>query len=175
MTYKTLILLLIFTSSAFAEDILQKPEEFISQSFAGNPPAPKIFDIPEDLKKPISKIMKRKYRLGKVEYWLKDGRSVWILEEIGKVKPITTGFIVNNNKLEEVKVLIYRESHGWEVKYPFFTDQFKEVTLDGKRLSEYIDGISGATLSVNALKRMAALALFLHKQVTENTESTKDE
>ena len=41
--------------------------------------------------------------------------------------------------------------------------------------SENVDGISGATLSVNALKRMAALALFLHEKVTENGTKKKAE
>ena len=65
-----------------------------------------------------------------------------------------------------MRVLIYRESHGWEVRYPFFTDQFQGLELSSKnRLNKKIDGISGATLSVNALTRLSKLALFLHQQV----------
>lgn len=164
------LLFLLVSIPAFADDVIQLPEEFILESFDGNPPEPQIFEVPEELTKTINKIMRGNYRLKKAEYWLKDGRSVWILEETGKFKPITTGFIINGDEIEEIKVLIYRESHGWEVKYPFFTDQFKEKKLRGKRLNGYIDGISGATLSVNALTRKAALALFLHKQVTENKD-----
>ena len=64
--------------------------------------------------------------------------------------------------LVDVRVLIYRESRGWEVKYPAFTDQFRgaRLTSDGK-LDQSIDGISGATLSVHALTRLARLALLL--------------
>jgi hypothetical protein len=60
-------------------------------------------------------------------------------------------------------VLIFRESRGWEVRHDFFTDQFKGVTLnDDRELDLPIDNISGATLSVRALTRLARLALYLH-------------
>ena len=174
MKFIITITLLCFAFNAFADDIIKPPEKFIAESFDNNPPEKKTFEVGKDLKKPINKIMQGRYNIRKLDYWLKDGRSVWVLEAIGKYKPITTGFIVSDDKLEEIEVLVYRESHGWEVKYPFFTDQFKEVALDGKRLDKYIDGISGATLSVNALKRKAALALFLHKQVIEDGKVNLD-
>ena len=92
-----------------------------------------------------------------------NSRSAWILEEIGKDKPITVGLVVNNNTLERIRVLIFRESRGWEVRYPFFTDQFRGAGLaDEHRLDRHIDGISGATLSVRALEKLARLALYLH-------------
>ena len=108
------------------------------------------------------------YKLPETQFWLKDGKSAWILEEIGKFEPITAGFVIGkDNKLERVKVLIYRESHGWEVKHEFFTRQFKGAGLKReKKLDQRIDGISGATLSVNALKRLSALALMFHKEIT---------
>jgi Na+-transporting NADH:ubiquinone oxidoreductase subunit NqrC len=53
------------------------------------------------------------------------------------------------------------------VRYPFFTDQFNGLQLDeNNRLQRKIDGISGATLSVNALTRLARLALHLHEEAT---------
>ena len=61
------------------------------------------------------------------------------------------------------KVLVFRESRGWEVRHPFFTDQFRDAGLTGElALDRNIDGISGATLSVRALSRLARLALYLH-------------
>jgi hypothetical protein len=63
-------------------------------------------------------------------------------------------------------VLAFRESRGWEIRYPFFTDQFSGLTLapDGY-LSKPIDGITGATLSVRAVERVTRLALWLNAQV----------
>ncbi len=100
----------------------------------------------------------------RLRYWGRDGRTAWILDEIGKEEPITTGIVVNGRAIEEVKVLIFRESRGWEVRHPFFTDQFKGARLGhDDQLDRHIDGISGATLSVRALKRLARVALFLHQ------------
>ena len=68
----------------------------------------------------------------------------------------------------QMQVLIYRESHGWEVRYPFFTDQFKGLERDdSNNLNKKIDGISGATLSVNALTRLSKLALYLDQEVAQ--------
>ena len=109
----------------------------------------------------------------RLRYWMKAGRTVWILEEIGKERPITTGFVVENNEIKKVKILIFRESRGWEVRYPFFTDQFTGASLRGENLEldRAIDGISGATLSVSAVTRLARLALLFHQHVTKGGSS----
>ncbi len=89
------------------------------------------------------------------------------MEEIGKERPITTGIVIDQDKIELVRILIFRESRGWEVRYPFFTDQFKEVRLINKNMLDTpIDGISGATLSVNAVTKLARLALMLDSFVS---------
>ena len=80
---------------------------------------------------------------------------------------ITTGFLVEDQAILNMQVLVYRETHGWEVRYPFFTEQFKGLAMKEGRLSKKIDGISGATLSVNALIRLSELALYLHDKVSK--------
>lgn len=162
------LIIAVASSSAFAADVIKNPEVFVSESFAGNPPASEVFKIEKSHKKRMGKIMKRRIHIGQIKYWMNDEKSVWVLEEVGKTKPITTGFIIKGDKIESVQILVYRESHGFEVKYPFFTDQFKEVALDENyRLNKSIDSISGATLSVSALKKLATLALYLHKTVKD--------
>lgn len=170
---KLIFSFLILLSSAgpgLAEDIYQTPESFVAESFGGTAPPVRSLAIQGPLKDKMAKIMGGYYRLSEAQYWSKDGRTAWILEDIGKYEPITTGFVVDaNGKLERVKVLIYRESHGWEVKHEFFTRQFRGAGLKReKKLDKRIDGISGATLSVNALKRMSALALLLHENVSSS-------
>ena len=156
------------TNALAGEDVYQAPENFITESFNGAEPIEKKLTLTSDLKEKIAKIMGSHYKLSNTTYWQQDGRTAWILEEIGKFEPITSGFVVGENgKLERVKVLIYRESHGWEVKRKFFTRQFKGAGLKReKKLDKRIDGIAGATLSVNALKRMGALAVMLHETVS---------
>lgn len=95
-------------------------------------------------------------------YWQEGEKTVWILEEIGKEEPITAGFVIDQSKVSQVSVLTYRESRGWEVRYPSFLKQFVNAVLnEDLQLSQSIDGISGATLSVSAMKKMARLALYL--------------
>ena len=102
----------------------------------------------------------------RLRYWQADTSTAWILEDIGKDKPITLGIAISAKRVQRVEVLAFRESRGWEIRYPFFTRQFNGLTLapDGY-LSQPIDGITGATLSVRATERMARLALWLDAQV----------
>jgi len=107
----------------------------------------------------------------RVRYHAEGQRTVWVLEEIGKYKPITVGISVSDGAIEKLQVLAYRESHGWEVKQDFFTRQFIGAKLSKKwRLDEDIDGISGATLSVRALKKLARLALYFDSVVQEKNQ-----
>ena len=166
---RLLAILLCFVAMPLqAADVYQSPEAFVAESFDQAAPKAKTLSISGALEAGMHNIMGGHYKLANTKYWQKDGRSVWILEAIGKYKPITTGFVVGSDgKMERIKVLIYRESHGWEVKHTFFTRQFKGVGLrDEKKLDEFIDGIAGATLSVNALKKLSALALLFHREVS---------
>jgi hypothetical protein len=160
-----LSLLLAPAASTMAEDVDQEPQAFINEVFAGKPPAPEVLWITRELRAPITEILGHTPDALRVRYWGVSHRTAWILEEIGKERPITVGLVIDNGRLETVKVLAFRESRGWEVRYPFFTDQFKGTRLTRENeLDQSIDGISGATLSVRALKKLARLALLLHNQ-----------
>jgi hypothetical protein len=149
------------------EDVYLEPSAFIQQSFEAEPQQ-KVLWLTKDLKASIKQVLGHDYKGLRIRYWQHGERTAWILEEIGKVKPITTGFVIEGDAMLHMQVLIYRESHGWEVRYPFFTDQFNGLQLDDKRqLTQKVDGISGATLSVNALTRLARLALHLHREATQ--------
>ena len=121
------------------------------------------------LKAQIRDILGHEYTGLRIRYWKQDDRTAWILDEIGKEKPITTGIVVNQGRIERVRVLVFRESRGWEVRHAFFTDQFDNAALKtGSELDRTIDNISGATLSVRAVTRLARVALLLDQAV--NTE-----
>jgi hypothetical protein len=167
-----LITLLFACSSLQARGTYQEPEDFLRETFSGAPPKPETLWLKGDVKEAVTAILGHRYNALRIRYWGKDRRTAWILEEIGKDQPITTGIIVNAGKLETVRVLIFRESRGWEVRHPFFTDQFTGAGLtDGQRLDHKIDGISGATLSVRALEKLARLALFLHSRTAYSDDS----
>lgn len=135
---------------------------FLEEAFLQAQPKPHIVWLTGERKQTVSRILGHNYPALRVRYWRKGQRSAWVLEEIGKERPITIGVIINKGTLERIKVLAFRESRGGEIRYPFFTDQFRGIGIDDKQqLNRHIDGVSGATLSVRAMKKIAALALYL--------------
>ena len=155
-------------SISYAKGVYQSSDEFISDAFNQQVPEPQIIWIKNDLRKQVEKILQHKFKGKRTRYWKQKKRSVWILEEVGKKKPITVGIIIDDNKISQLKVLAFRETRGWEVRYPFFTKQFNELSLkEDHTLSQSIDGISGATLSVRALDKLARISLLLNSIVKQ--------
>ncbi len=160
------ILLLVHAASVVqAKSVYQQPQDFIKEVFADVTPEAKRLWVTNELKPQIRKILGHDLGLLRIRYWQYHQRTAWILDEIGKTEPITLGFVINNGVIELTRVLIFRESRGWEIRHPFFTDQYKNAVLQSDlELNRHIDGISGATLSVAAVNKLARLALFLHQQ-----------
>lgn len=153
----------------FAGGTYQTADAFLSNAFQNKTPPPSTVWINKEKKAVIEKILQHSSHLIRVRYWKKEQTTAWILNEVGKEKPITVGVIINDNKIQQLKVLAFRESRGWEVKHDFFTRQFKLASLDKEsneqQLNTSIDGISGATLSVRALKKIARIALYLENEI----------
>jgi len=161
-----LVALAILSGETRARGTYQDPAEFLRETFENRVPLPTRLPIGDDLRGKVKEILGHDLGVSRLRYWIRDGRTAWILEEIGKTQPITTGIVVSQRKIERIKVLVFRESRGWEVRYPFFTDQFRGTSLtDQNRLDRDIDGISGATLSVRALEKLSRVALLLHEHV----------
>ncbi|MFQ5348573.1 MAG: FMN-binding protein [Rhodothalassiaceae bacterium] len=145
-----------------AAETITPPDSFLAEAFDGAPPKPAALWLTPPIRERIERIMGHRLPVLRLRYWRKGARTAWILEEIGKEQPITAGFVVEAGALREVAVLIYRESRGGEIRYPYFRDQFVGARLSADlALDADIDGISGATLSVHAMQRMARLALYL--------------
>ena len=157
--------LILVPSAGAAEQIFLTPRDFLAETFEGEIPKPRVLWVKGELKVAIAKILGHKPVGLRIRYWGRGSRTAWILEEIGKYMPITAAFVVERGQIRRVSVLVYRESIGWEIRYPFFTEQFLGVSLSAdRRLSRSPDNISGATLSTEAMSRMGKLALYLHQQ-----------
>jgi hypothetical protein len=149
----------------FSASVYETQPEFLSRAFPDSPPEPGILWLSGDRKATVRQLLGHDYPALRLRYWCREERSAWVLEEIGKDLPITVGIIIDKDHIQNLRVLTYRENRGGEVATPAFTDQFDHAALQGNReLDVSIDGISGATLSVQALTRLAALALFLHAE-----------
>ncbi len=171
MIYAWLLTVLAATP-VHARGLYQTPEAFLDEVFDGAQPQPQVIWLRGDTREATDKIMGHRYPALRIRYWRKDSRTAWILEEIGKERPITTGVVINDDGIELVRVLEFRESRGGEVRHPFFTDQFPGIKLtDEYKLDRHIDGISGATLSVRALKKLARLSLYLHSEANTSNDA----
>lgn len=155
--------LALATGAAHADRVYQPPDAFVREAFGGPPPAPAVLWLSGAARETARAILGHDYSAMRLRYWGIPGRTVWILETIGKDLPITVGAVVEHERIERMRVLIFRESRGQEVESPAFVAQFDGARLTSDRqLDRRIDGISGATLSVRALTRLARLALALH-------------
>lgn len=153
--------------SLAAKGVYQTPADFISQSFINATPESKVLWLSKVDKSTVAKILQHKFNRMRIRYWQMDNETVWILNEIGKEKPITMGVHIKNNYINNFKVLTYRESRGDEVRHEFFSQQFTHATLNEDHgLNQSVDGITGATLSVRATIKVARLALWLNAKVT---------
>lgn len=162
ITPTLIALVALFAVTTAGATVYQEAGAFVEEAFAGRPPAPKTLWLEAAMQAEIVKILGHRYPVMRLRYWSEGHRSAWILEEIGKEEPITVGIVVNRQKIELIKVLEFRESRGGEVRHPFFTRQFEGAGLrDDRQLDRPVDGISGATLSVRALTRLARLVLYL--------------
>ena len=72
--------------------------------------------------------------------------------EIGRSYPITFMVVINTDgTVKDVEVMVYREPHGWEVRFESFMSQFF-----GRGASDPFDNINnitGATLSVRSMTK----------------------
>lgn len=169
MAAKRFVLLGVALASLLAAYVARAGEgryldagEFLELAFPAAEPAPAMLWVDEALRDQIEAIVGHRFGALRVRYWEDAGRTAWILDEIGKERPITIGVTVEDGAVELVRVLEFREPRGWEVRHAFFTDQFAGARATaGQHIDRDIDGITGATLSVAAVTRVVRLALFL--------------
>lgn len=168
-----LLLVLVVSDSVFAKGTYQTGPEFIAEVFGPAAPSTKSLWLTPEIKKIASGIAQHAIRGIRVRYWQAGDKTAWILDELGKELPITTGIVIESGRITQVKILTYRESRGGEVRFPAFLAQFVGGMIDEeRRLDRGIDGITGATISVRAITKTARLALFYHQLATASTAST---
>ena len=161
---KTLLLILAtISTSAFSEEIENKNRFLMSGLDVKELPGHSYIIINENIQDNIKKILKDTYHLPIIKYWKAGNKVGFVLEAIGKHEFITTGYIVENNKIIDAKVLVYRENYGYEIEHDYFLDQIRgnSVKKNGK-LVKSIANISGATLSVKAMRKLSKLSLYLY-------------
>ena len=150
----------------------QSRTEFLTEAFGTDEPASAVIWIDDELRTVATRVLGHPPAMLRMRYWHEGSRTAWIINEIGKEQPITFGVVVEKGELQTLNVLEFRETRGWEIRYPFFTKQFASLRLTKTgSLSHGIDGISGATLSVKAATRSANFALVLDEYTNRERRS----
>lgn len=150
-----------------AEQPYLEPADFIAAAFPGAAPHVRVLWVTPDIRAEVVRILGHEPAQLRQKYWTDGQKTVWIFDEIGKEDAITAGFVVKDGHIEQARVLVYRESRGGEIRYPSFVAQFQGVALgEGQYLNKHIDGIAGATLSVNAMVRMSREALYFARMAS---------
>ncbi|MGX5174635.1 FMN-binding protein [Aliikangiella sp. IMCC44653] len=170
--FKIIFLCLSFSLTITAEaEVYLTENEFIQQvssAISQSNFQRKTLWLNQSIQSEISSILGHPYPKLRLKYWQFEENTIWFLEEIGKEKPISFAVHINNHKIIQVKVLAFRESRGDEIKMQAFSDQFKNSQLtESDQLNRPIDGISGATMSVNAMKKISRVALKLAKLLNQ--------
>lgn len=159
------IIIVAWPLHAVAKGDYMSVDTFLALAFDDEPPAQQALWFNATQRREIKSLFGDEPRGIRQRYWAQGQRTAWILEEVGREKPITVGVAVNDGAITRVEILSFRESRGWEVRFPFFTEQFIGIGLRGNGgLTQHVDGITGATLSVRAVKKVARKALYLHRQ-----------
>lgn len=126
--------------------------------------------LKDELQKKIITILDHPYSKLRLRYLTNPTlkQTIWFLDEIGKERPISFAVSIIDRRISLMKILEYRESRGGEIRMQSFTDQFKQIGVtENSKLDQPIDGISGATMSVTAMKKIARLALMLDVEVNQ--------
>ena len=167
-----MLALFVALSAHAGPGVYLENDAFLKQTFGATPPPVQKLWLTKDLQTASSKILGHKYASLRLSYWRTGNKAAFILEEIGKEKPITIGVVVANGKISSVSILAFRETRGYEVHTPAFTRQFPGAILtDKNKLDRSIDGISGATMSVRAVTKVTRLALLFYKH-TKNAPAS---
>lgn len=165
-------LLFVVIPATFSAHAMSK-KEFIATAFSQQStniqPEVKTLWLDAQLQSKIKAILDHQYPKLRLRYWSRESgdkkQSVWFLDEIGKELPISFAVNIINNRVQLIKVLKFRESRGGEIRMQSFTDQFNGIGVKENKLDKSIDGITGATMSVNAMKKITKLALMLHREI----------
>jgi len=141
--------------------------EFLESVFDTAPATSATLYVDATLRSRIETALGHSFQRLRIHYWSDGATTAWVLDEIGKTEPITIGVAIERGRVKSVRILEFRESRGWEIQYPFFTDQYRGAGLSSHgRIDRRIDGITGATLSVTAVEKIVRVALYCDEAVT---------
>ena len=153
------------------EDVYLTKKEAFALAFPG---AEKIKKekkwLTDTQKEAIGKILGEEYKERRLTYYFglnEEGQPMGAMivgNEIGRSYPITFMVVINpDGTVRDVEIMVYREPHGWEVRFESFLSQF--FGRDAGNAFDDIHNITGATLSVRSMTRGIKKAVAEYKVI----------
>ena len=134
--------------------------------------------IPKNIKNEIQVSVKQKFFRDELHSWnisLNDSICYTALldNSLGKSMPITFLIILNDlGEIEHSEIIKYREPYGGEITSNSWTNQFVGSTTKSEfKVGRDIDGISGATISVNSVTKGIHKLILLYPSLKEHIRS----
>ena len=145
------------------DSVHETQDAFLTEVFGATVPAPKLLELDGNAQSQLSATLGHPYQQARLRYWKADGKTAWVIEDKGRdgYQLTTAAFAVKGGAIDIARVLIYRESHGEEVAELSWLNKFSGAKAAGNQLDRQVDSISGATLSVKMMQRMARAAITL--------------
>ena len=141
------------------EDVYLTKKEALAVAFPGAEQIKKEKKwLTDRQREAIGKILGEEYKERRLTYYFglnDEGQPLGAMvigNEIGRSYPITFMVVINpDGTVKDVEIMVYREPHGWEVRFESFLSQF--FGRDAGNPFDDISNITGATLSVRSMTR----------------------
>ena len=151
----------IFTSTSLAGPIQDASEKYIREQFSQDTKIElHILKLEKKMQSKTQALSKQKFFSNKLYYWQisKSDSTIayaFIDNVIGKSMPITFMVIMGvGGNIINTTIIKYRESYGGEIQNLGWLAQFNNRNNQSSYIvGKDIDGISGATISVNSVSK----------------------
>ena len=137
----------------------------------------KNIPIPKEIKSIAEKNAHLRFTRNQIYIWeILNGDSLMglvLLDNVkGKLQPITYAvFFDNEGKVQQSHIIKYREPIGGEVSNKQWLKRFiGKSSSSGYKIGYDVDGISGATISVNAVTRGIHRSTFVVQYLLQNID-----
>ena len=176
MMRKIILFIIVFPFLISANGIKEETESIIKSEFGENVEmAFSKFQIPIKLKNEIEVATKQRFFSESIFVWLVTSNNsliaLGLMDNVyGKAQPITFFTIFSLDGIVHSNHIIkYREEHGGQVANKDWNKQF--VGMDKNFDSnKKVDGISGATISVNSVKKGVKKLIMLFEIVKKTNK-----
>ena len=173
----TVVIYLLFFSSAniFAQEIKERTEMIIEESFGKDVLFTyRKYTLPPDIKREIENTVNQKfYRDLLYIYKISDKDSIiaygFLDNVIGKSMPITFFVLLDpEGNIISTNIIKYREPYGGAVSSENWNEQFTGKNSNSDfTVGTSVNGISGATISVNSVTKGIRKITFLYDEVKD--------